>query len=124
MSSGLLESRKGVYDIRDSAIYGPWEYGLDVDRTLAGKAGVSEAGIAQTARAAIEGEQAIELPIKERKQELRVRMHDVEFDSVVVGYTRSGLPLYAGDLTRQCVHGISSACSVLINNVLCASQHW
>jgi multidrug efflux pump subunit AcrB len=96
MMRDYLSSREAVYDLRDEAGLGSWEYQIEVDRPLAMRLGLSEAGIALAARGALEGEKAVELPIKERKADVRVRLDGMQeldrqlLEDLVVGTGPAG----------------------------------
>ncbi|MEC7986118.1 MAG: efflux RND transporter permease subunit [Myxococcota bacterium] len=98
--SEFLASREAVFDVQVKAVQGPWEYEVQFDRDKGALLGVSEAQVAALARGAIDGNEAITMPIDERKTSVYVRMRDQGYtpherlSELIVGYTSRGDPVY------------------------------
>jgi len=74
----FLGQQTGVFDIRDESTQGNWELRIDVDLDQAGRFGLTQSQIASAARAAMDGDLAVELPIGERSTEVRVGLLGTE----------------------------------------------
>ncbi len=67
-----LRQRAGVRDVRNEASRGTEEFRVEVDTASAARLGLREGQIALAARAALDGQVALELPLGERTTEVRV----------------------------------------------------